>query len=523
MMSKIQILIFSMLLKMIAAQDLNAQPYINKLYDFNTTNDWGHSIFPQSDGSYFILGLNFKNNQSGISANIISADGNSVSQKKEIYRQYAASIYSGTAGRQKNINNYKYLIPLTVVSPQPNLDYGNYYRSGIAVLDSHGDTVFTKLYTDSSKYKEIIYDCYLMPDSGYLVAGGRNAVHTNKTNYKGLLYRTNSKGEILWEKEYTNANDCEINSVQLTKDGDILIGIHCLELATLGQDAFYKYRPLFILADSSNGAIKKYDIYTSGYAGGALNGGGNIFEDKNGGYFHWGQIDYIYSTPLEHPYNFPPYFARIDTDFQFTSTKVFQPVLGGSHRWIFSVEQTSDSGYIMMGSAQIIDSAGGYFGWAARMNKNGFVLWDNYYIIDAAFDGYLVDAAELPDGGFVFTGSHTDNSIQPRTQDMWIVRVDSNGCIVPGCAPTTVKEISLKEEVPIDIYPNPTTGNFNISSIASGKLYIFSYDGRHVANFKIVQGITSLNLPDKLNSGVYIARFVTTDNKTYNVRLIYQP
>lgn len=30
--------------------------YLNQLYDYDTSNDWGYDVFVESDSNYFILG-----------------------------------------------------------------------------------------------------------------------------------------------------------------------------------------------------------------------------------------------------------------------------------------------------------------------------------------------------------------------------------------------------------------------------------------------------------------------------------
>lgn len=514
------------MLLILVASKVYAQPYINKLYDFDTTNDWGHTLFQHPDGSYLILGADFKNSIPAITSNQISIDGNVLLDKKEIYRLQNESLQMCTYGRIKKLFNGNYLVCITGVSPQPNTNYGSYFRSGLAVLDVNSDTIFTRLYTDTSKYKEILYDCLEMPDGGYLLAGARNAVHTTQQNYAGLLYRTDSNGKIMWEKTYSDITDNEINSIQLTKDGNILIGLHVYELhiSSLG-DANYKYRPWFIVADSNNGAIIKSRLYTYSYAGGVTTGGGNIFEDKNGGYFHWGQIDSKVIDPWEHYLNFPPYFARLDSDFNFVYIKTWQPTLGGQHRYIMAAEQTSDNGYILIGSTRIIDTVqhGPLLGWAAKLNKNGFVVWEHTYTLDSGQIAYLVDAYELPDKGFAFTGSYKlKNTSAQQTQDIWLIRVDSNGCNVPDCNPTEINQILPKQQEALQIYPNPTYGQITVNSETEGKLLIYSTDARLVGDFIIEKGKNSISLPDKLYAGVYVARFITVGNIIYNFRLVYQ-
>jgi hypothetical protein len=67
---------------------------------------------------------------------------------------------------------------------------------------------------------------------------------------------------------------------------------------------------------------------------------------------------------------------------------------------------------------------------------------------------YLWRVVLIPDGGFVAVGQI--NCGDTSTQDTWLIRVDSMGCVTPGCNPYTgIIENNIAKKVKLLAYPNP--------------------------------------------------------------------
>ena len=497
---------------------VTAQNGFSKLYNYDRSNDWGNHVFVQPDSTYFVIGQDFVNSRSGLMNMQISGDGSRYIARKEFLRLTDGKLYTGNTGRVKKTKQNRYLVPLVNVMPQANPNFGSYRLSGLALLDSIGDTIKTQWYTDSTKYVEFVNDCLVLPDGGYLLGGERGAayINSNDRKYNGLLYRTDSMGNLLWEKTYTKIGNTGIASLDTTTDGNILIGAHTIQLIDVGQgEHFIKNRPWFILADITNGSIIKDTFYHAGYAGGVGTGGGNIFSDKNGGYFHWGQLDDMVEQPWYSYSNFSPYFAQLNQNFSVRKIKIFKPAIGGWHRYIWMVKQTSDSGYILTGSAAEMYPDGGTPGWAAKLDKYGTVLWENTYSLDFRTTGYLVDAAETPDGGFIFTGSHSVAG-SPTGQDMWLVKVDSNGCVVAGCTPTGITNTKIGHEDKTTIYPNPATDILNVEMTSfpdekEVKIELYDIAGRKVFQQLLTNNKTQIDIRH-LQPGMYILKVSNSNN-----------
>ena len=111
---------------------------------------------------------------------------------------------------------------------------------------------------------------------------------------------------------------------------------------------------------------------------------------------------------------------------------------GGSQDLLYSLQQTSDGGYILGGSTQSIisgditqSSQGGDDYWIVKVNSSGVKEWD------ARFGGSshdnLTSLIQTSDGGYILGGSSLSGISGDKTQatqggdDYWIVKVNSNG------------------------------------------------------------------------------------------------
>jgi len=60
-------------------------------------------------------------------------------------------------------------------------------------------------------------------------------------------------------------------------------------------------------------------MYSTQYYPGFYVDGGNVFSDKNGGYYHWGRKDSTltpYPQAIDWNGNYPGYVAHLDTNFK---------------------------------------------------------------------------------------------------------------------------------------------------------------------------------------------------------------
>ena len=103
--------------------------------------------------------------------------------------------------------------------------------------------------------------------------------------------------------------------------------------------------------------------------------------------------------------------------------ETWSKTFGGTDRDIArSVQQTSDGGYILAGSTSSYDAGSGDF-WLVKTDSEGDKEWDK------TFGGFSQDEAysvqQTSDGGYILAGS--TYSRVARSDDFWLVKTDSEG------------------------------------------------------------------------------------------------
>lgn len=150
-------------------------------------------------------------------------------------------------------------------------------------------------------------------------------------------------------------------------------------------------------------------------------------------------------------------------------------------------------------------------GMLAKVSNEGDSLWmREYTIVDYAPVDHFIRAMEkTDDGGYVMYG-HTKfhNTLDVRTGDSgaeaWILKVDTHGCLVPGChikTSTSENELLLN----VKVYPNPVSNQLYIWHSGGNRKYkLVDNSGVLVYKFekKSVQETIILNV-SHLHSGLY--------------------
>ncbi len=133
-----------------------------------------------------------------------------------------------------------------------------------------------------------------------------------------------------------------------------------------------------------------------------------------------------------------------------------------STQLIEMVEAVDGSGYVVTG--QLADNVSVpelQFGtWLAKVSPTGDSLWARYF---TWVDGQLLSPepytlSTTPDGGYIVAGITYELGIPAPG---WVLKVDSFGCLVPGCQLPNLTVEAGKQEIEFSIYPNPTADFLN--------------------------------------------------------------
>ena len=505
------LILFANVLALLSAVPTYSQGlYLDEVYNVDTSFDWGRNVFVENDGNYFIVGGAVNSgNRHTIFVKKIAPDGTQL-LSKVIFASDIYSFFCGLPGSVKQFSSGDFLVPISKEKYHPNVLQRRQY-GGLARINSNGDVIWIKYYTDSTVALDFMWNCNILPDGGLILVGQRDYYSGSQLSAKALIVRTDSLGNVIWSKVH---NQCNAFVTVSYANGNLLIGGRIYEHIQFNfQYDYMRSRPWYFLYDESGNLIAD-SLYNGKFGGGSLIGEGSIFGDQNGGYYVYGSLDSVLSVSSQYT-NHPNYLARVSNDFKIVWIKKFsssplKQELGG-------IKQLKDGSYLLLGINWGLNS------WASKINKFGFVEWHNEFGTDTGMQSYLIAADERPDGAIVMTGTRRSlNNPGWHRTDAWVLVVDSNGCLMPNCAPTNVTKTQI-DKGEVFLYPNPTTGNFTVKVPSSGTLSISSIDGQLLASVAVIKGENSVTLPARARPGIYIVDFRSIDGYHTVRKLIYQP
>jgi hypothetical protein len=194
--------------------------------------------------------------------------------------------------------------------------------------------------------------------------------------------------------------------------------------------------------------------------------------------------------------------------------------IGDEGQSFWAVEELEDGTLVATGPTNVT-SDGSQAGWLVKTDANGDTLWTRVYNPSNNTD-YLRNMLVMPNGDIVMVGfGRGENS---TTQDGWILRVDSMGCLEEGCWSVGIDDITIDDERPA-IFPNPASDvvRFNVQSSKFNVVFIQAVDvlGRDCfsrSSFAMTDPLDVSGWPD----GIYMITVTDEDGNRYAERLVVQ-
>ena len=202
----------------------------------------------------------------------------------------------------------------------------------------------------------------------------------------------------------------------------------------------------------------------------------------------------------------------------------------------FDIKELADGSFIACGyGGQTIDTTVINGGWLQKIDRNGNVIWRKFYKPYGyqSFDYFfrLYDLDVLANGDIIAVGEYDPPGHVLIPQQGWLLRVDSNGCIVDSnwCGFSSIEVepyASMNKNNELKIFPNPANEIINLKmdefeDLKSGDIKVEVYDamGRSI-QIDVIQKETSsfrelslqLNI-SKLGAGLYFVRVLDKENK----------
>lgn len=281
--------------------------------------EWGHAIDITTNGDYIITGETWRRGRDRRDIYLIKIDVNGDSLWAEEFggnnEEIGYSVQQTTDGG--------YVITGSTKTYGPNTpDYSNIY---IVKTDSTGNIDWTQVY--SGTYNDFGSSVKQTSDGGYIIAG---QTYSSSSLYIDLwLLKTDGNGDTTWAKLYGGTSSDGARSVQQTFDGGYIIAGFTSSFGAGQID-------MWLLKTDANGDT----LWTKTFGGASNDFAFSVYQTVDSGYVVAG---YTYSFGAgDQDY----YIVKTDADGDALWTKTVGS--SGAER-SFSIQQTSDEGYIVAG------------------------------------------------------------------------------------------------------------------------------------------------------------------------------
>jgi len=267
-----------------------------------------------------------------------------------------------------------------------------------------GDTLWTRTYGGSEDDQA---NCVQQTaDGGYIIVG--RTLSFGAGSYDVYLVKTDANGDTIWTRTYGGSEIDDGRFVQQTTDGGYIIVGKTQSLGAGSDD-------LYLIKTDANGDT----LWTRTYGGENLDSGTSVQQTTDGGYVTSG------STRSYGAGRYDVYLLKTDADGDtpHNPNQLGERTYGGSSNdFGLSVRQTTDGGYIIAGKTSSF-GAGSEDVYLVKVDSDGDTLWTRAYGGSNIDGGYSIQ--QTSDGNYIVVGSTA--SFGPGGQDIWLLKIDTNG------------------------------------------------------------------------------------------------
>ena len=254
--------------------------------------------------------------------------------------------------------------------------------------------------TFGGKASDIARSVQQTADGGYIIAGGTASYGAGFTD--AYLVKTDGGGNEEWARTFGGEGYDEAFSVQQTADGGYIIAGDTTSFGAGGWD-------IYVIKTDGEGNEEWYrtfgeEGYDAAYA---------VQQTADGGYIITG-VTTSFSTG-----DYDAYIIKTDEE----GNEEWSQIFGGEENdGAHSVQQTTDGGYIIAGGTASY-GAGGWDTYVIKTDGEGNEEWYR------TFGGVAFDIAwsvqQTTDGGYIITGNA--ESFGTGSNDVYVIKIDGEG------------------------------------------------------------------------------------------------
>ena len=335
----------------------------------------------------------------------------------------------------------------------------------------NGDTLWTKTYGG------INYDyCYEIQEAiygGFIATGWTDSYGAG--NYDVYLIKITASGDSAWAKTFGGIENDGGFSVKQTFDGGFIVA-GCTESFGAGNNDVYLIKTT---ADGNAYWIKNYGGFDTDI-------GFSVLQTPDAGYIIAG------STTSYGAGGCDVYLVRTDMNGDTLWTRNYG---GTSYDVARAIQRTSDGGYIIAGSTESF-GAGNSDIYLIKTDETGNLQWSK--TIGGAEDDIGFSVQQTTDSGYIVVGT----KFQYGAEDVFLIKINSDAGIKQreGCK-------VIPSYTKIRVFPNPFTHTINIRNCSGGVIYDVSgkfvteikdrWDGKNSSGEEVKPGIYFLKVDAK--------------------------
>lgn len=463
----------------------------SKVYDFDTTWEVASSVIVLDDG-YLLCG-NGESSQTNpwVSIKFVRTDlyGNVLWEK--VMGEPVKSYFAGNANAIHLDDNGNYYLVGTI---------NDSTISSAAVvwkLNNQLDTIWT--YSVNPGGFQLFYSGGFTDCGNFTSVGATSTLGLGSSDFLVCLVDTN--GSEVWKQPYGASGYEVATNVDVTGDCSLLVAGVQSNIANTERD------PILYKLDN-NGSVLWHETYgTSNYDCGL----GGVFELNSG--------DILISGCLDTLDNFDTksFISLLDSNGAVKWRKIFGD---NSRQGIWSFVE--ENGFVTIVGVRRSEEISNDVGFLLKIDSYGNIIWerDYYHLAFPGPDGlqrstsWFRDIELAPDGGYIVCGMARGLIVEPQTtQDFWLVKLDSMGCLEPGCDTLTGIRESTFVGDEVVVYPNPVRNYLNIefNNYYKGmNIRLYNPLGELVLEKPLIENLSKITL--ELPQGGYIYA-VSTPNK----------
>ncbi|MFC1990218.1 trypsin-like peptidase domain-containing protein [Chloroflexota bacterium] len=284
--------------------------------------------------------------------------------------------------------------------------YARNYDAYLVKTDSYGTMLWSKAFGGSGMSIDSAHSVQQTTDGGYIIAGTTEPSGLNSNDV--YLVKTDSSGNMTWSKTYGGTDREAGSSVQQTSDGGYIIAGYTRSFGAGSGDAY------LIKTDSSGN-----EAWSKTFGGTGSEGGSSVQQTSDGGYI------IVCTTSSFGTGVSDAYLVKTDS----SGNEVWSKTFGGTGQDnVGSVQQTVDGGYIIAGSTRSFGGGSNFY--LVKTDSSGNEVWSKTFGGTNEEQGHSVQ--QTSDGGYIIVGSTFSLGIGDRAgyveeSDVYLVKTDSSG------------------------------------------------------------------------------------------------